>query len=274
MKTNYKNYQSSAGFTLIELLVAASITTLVVSIAGSSLVSIMQNNSKAEAETLRRVQLNRALDFISDEVRTAKTIAKDASANLATVAPGFNPSDKTLVLTLEIPDVSQRVIYYTGTPSTTSVWFDPKAPDAKMIYRWGPTFGNDGQYTNADNDPPVGCNSFTTCNPRSWDGNALVDLIADTTPISATTCPGLTGWTANPSTNNGQGFTACVDPTGKIAKINLRGELRDAYNNSRPPFEVSTKTFARPYTPTFTVNSGSSISGGNGGTMTITQPSV
>lgn len=279
MKSNYKNNQSSAGFTLIELLVAASITTIVVSLAGSGLVSIMQNNSKAEAETLRRVQLNRALDFMSDEVRTAKTIAKDASANLATVAPGFNPLNKTPVLTLEIPGVSQRVIYYTGTPSTTSVWFDPKAPDAKMIYRWGPIFGDDGQYTNTskNNDPPVGCSNFTACNPRSWDGNALVDLIADTTLASPTTCPGLTGWTANPSVNNGQGFTACVDPTGKIAKINLRGKLTDAYNNSRPPFEVSTKTFSRLYTPTFTTGSGGGSglgSGGSTGTVTFTQPST
>lgn len=268
MKSNYSKDQSSAGFTLIELLVAASITTIVVSSAGTGLVAIMQNNSKAEAENLRRMELNRALDFISDEVRTAKTVAKDASANLSTVAPGFNSSNRTPVLTLEIPGVSQRVIYYIASPPSNSVWSGPK-----VLYRWGPTFGANGNYTNASNSPPVGCSNFTDCNPSSWDGNALVDFIADNTSVSATTCPGLTGWNANPSVNNGQGFTACVDPSGKIAKINLRGMLTDGYNNSRPPFDVTTKTFARPYTPTFTTSGGSG-SGVSTGTVTFTQPST
>jgi type II secretory pathway component PulJ len=89
MKINNKTYQSSAGFTLIELLVAMSITIIVVTLAGSGLIAIMQNNIKAEAETLRRVELNRALDFIGDEIRTSKTIATNASTNLSTVAPGL-----------------------------------------------------------------------------------------------------------------------------------------------------------------------------------------
>jgi len=230
MKISYKNYQSSAGFTLIELLVAASITTIVVTLAGSGLVAIMQNNSKAQAETLRRIELNRALDFMADEVRQAKSIATDASANLSTVAPSFTTStEKKPVLTLEIPGVFQRVIYYTASPAATSFWSGPK-----VIHRWGPPFDTDGNYTNATN-------------PAAWDGRALVDLIADTTPALATTCP-TSSWSPNPSVNNGQGFTACVDPTGKIAEIYLRGKLADAYGNALASYQVSNKVFARSVT--------------------------
>lgn len=269
-----KTRNSSAGFTLIELLVAASITTIVVGLTGTGMVSITQNNKKAKAETERRVELNRALDFIADEIRQAKPIATDASANLATVAPGFNSSGRTPVLTLQIPGVSQRVIYY--IESSSSPWLGPK-----VISRWGPIFGANGNYAPASvsNDPPVGCSTTTACNPRSWDGNALVDLIVDSTPTLNPDCS--TGWTPNPSVASRTGFYTCVDPTGRIADIHLRGKLTSAYGNSTTPLEVITKAFARPYAPSFTTSGGSgggSGSGGGGGpstgTVVFTQPST
>lgn len=119
-----KTRNSSSGFTLIELLIAASITTIVVSLTGTGMVAITENNKKAKAETERRVELNRALDFIADEIRQAKPIATNASANLATVAPNFILTSKTPVLTLQIPGVSERVIYYIA--SSTSPGLDLK----------------------------------------------------------------------------------------------------------------------------------------------------
>lgn len=245
----FKSFSSSAGFTLIELLVAASITSIVVSVAGSGVVAMLQSSNKGQSENLRRVELNRALDFINEEVRMAKSIATDASANLTTVAKDFKSSG-TPILTLEIPDVSQRVIYYLKDAS--SPWVGPK-----VIYRWGPTFDGDGKYT----DPT---------NPDKWKDSLLVDLIADSKTYSNTTCP--TGWSANPSSANGQGFSACVlpyannEPSGKIAEIKLRGQLTDGYGNAKDPLTVSTDTFARASDPlSFTTS---------GGTVTITQSST
>lgn len=262
-----KTQNPSSGFTLIELLVAASITTIVVGLTGFGVVAITSKNKEAKAESERRVELNRALDFIADEVRQAKPISTNAAANLSTVAPGFNSLNKTPVLTLQIPGVSQRVIYY--IESSSSPWLGPK-----VISRWGPNLGADGNYTvaNATNEPPVGCSNPTDCNPRNWTYEPLVDLIIDKTPASPTTCT-ISSWTANPSVNNGQGFTACVDPNGRIADIRISGKLNDAYNNSRPPLIVSTKAFARPYKPTFTTSS-SVGSGAGTGTVTFTQPST
>ena len=243
----------SAGFTLIELLVAASITTIVVSLTGFGIVAIMGNNKKAKAETARRVELNRALDFINDEVRQAKPIATDASASLSTVAASFNSSGKTPVLTLQIPGVTQRVIYYIA--SANSPWGGPN-----VVYRWGPKFTVDGQYSNPNNT-------------ADWSDEPLVDFIVNTTPTPTNTgCQ--PNWFPNPAVASRTGFYACVDPSGRIAEVHIRGKLTNTYGNSITPFEVSTKVFARPYTPTFTTGNGSNASGGNSGTVTITQPST
>lgn len=257
----FKNRNSTAGFTLIELLVAIAITTIVVSFTGWGVVAITQRNKQEKAETERRVELNRALDFIADEVRQAKPIATNASANLSTVAKGFDSSGKTPILTLQIPGVSQRVIYY--LQSASSPWLGPN-----VIYRWGPNFDSNGQYTNASNEPPAGCSSFSACNSQNWSGEPLVDQIVNTAPSPTPSCP--TDWTINPSSGS-TGFYACVDPSGRIVDIRLRGRLTDAYGNSRTPLEVSTKAFARPYTSTFTTSTATNASSG---TVTITQSST
>jgi prepilin-type N-terminal cleavage/methylation domain-containing protein len=251
--------KKSDGFTLVELLVAILITSIVISITGFGVAAITERSKREKAETERRVELNRTLDFIADEIRQAKPIASNASANLSTVAPGFNSTGKTPVLTLQIPGVSQRVIYYLA--SSSSPWLGPN-----VIYRWGPSFNNNGQYTNASNVPITGNN-----NPANWQGEPLADLIVNTAPSSTPTCP--TNWTLNPSSGV-TGFYACVDPNGKIAEVRLRGKLVDAFGNSRAPLEVSSKIAARPSNVAFSLNSGSSSSGGNGGTITITQPST
>lgn len=222
-----------AGFTLIELLIAVSLTTVVTGLAGTGVVAIAENNKKAQAETERRVELNRALDFISDEVRQAKFVAKDASATLGIVAPGFDSSNKTPILTLQIPGVSQRVIYY--IESSGSDWLGPK-----VVSRWGPKLGSDGKYTNATNVPVAGGSN----NPAGWEYSVLVDLIVDSTLNPNPTCAA--GWSLTPSV--AKGFYACVDPSGRIAEPHLRGKLRDAYGNFRTKsFDVTTKTFARSF---------------------------
>lgn len=86
MKNYFKGLKilnSSAGFTLIELLVAMSIVSVVLTIAGYGLVAIMTKNQTADTETTNRVNINRALDFISDEVKMANS-AIDSSGTAPT----------------------------------------------------------------------------------------------------------------------------------------------------------------------------------------------
>ncbi len=109
---NYKTRQSSLnsneGFTLIELLVATAIMTVAVSIVGVGLVAMLNQNKKAESESNRRANLNRALDYIANEVRTAKNIK--TTENIAntgdnlTLPTGFNIPASTYGLVLTFPD--------------------------------------------------------------------------------------------------------------------------------------------------------------------------
>jgi type II secretory pathway pseudopilin PulG len=278
-----KQPKVSGGFTLIELLIGASLTLVALTIAGGSLAWVTNGNKVAKSETERRVEFNRALDFMADEIRQAKPIATTASDDLSVLAPGFDSTGKTPVLTLHIPGVSQRIIYYVAAkPSTGSdaAYFGPN-----LVYRWGPAFNSSGAYSNASNEPVTGNN-----NPASWQAKPLVDSIVDTAPtlplcsavsssstltpcVESSTIKCNTGY-LNPPSASVKGFYACVDAGGKIAKLNLRGTLSDAYGTSLTPYEVTSNAFARPNNTSFTLNSGSSSSGGNGGTITITQPSA
>ncbi len=252
-----KKSKSCAGFTLIELLVAMAITTIVIGITGWGVVAITQKSKEQKLETDRRVELNRALDFMADEVRQAKPIATDADASVSlstAIAQGFTSANKTPILTLQIPSetpgVIYPVVYYIAAKPTGTPWLGPN-----IIYRWGPSFADNGKYNT----------------PATWTDEPLIDLISDTAQ-STFSCSN-SGWTLNRPSGNAS-FYACVDPSGRVADIHLRGKLVSAYDDPKSDFEVSTKVFARPYNPPFTLNSGSSNSGGNGGTLTITQQST
>ena len=90
----------NAGFTLPELLVASLITSLVLTAAGFGLVRILQVNQKSATEQERQSELNRALNFMADDIKEAKSVAVD--------------SDSSYLLTLTKPDDS-KVVYYTST---------------------------------------------------------------------------------------------------------------------------------------------------------------
>ena len=145
---NFKTRQSSLngneGFTLIELLVAAAIMTVVVSIVAVGLVAMLKQNSKAASESDRRANLNRALDYISNEVRSAKSInttdnsAVDTTNGLAagdniTLPSGFNITASTYGLTLTFPDNTKNIYFVAPSDKqstcnkTSSLWQCPFA---------------------------------------------------------------------------------------------------------------------------------------------------
>ena len=204
--------QSLAGYTLVELLIAASLTLVVVGAAGFGLIAMMQTQQSTKAQVERRTEVNRALDFISDEVRYARTIGTDASG-----VSGFNPTDKTVVLVLDIPDPAnpttpKNAVYYVKSNTGTN-WFGPQ-----VLYRWGPPLNADGSYGTGSNT-----------------SQALIDRVDDATITP--NCP--SGWSASPSTN-AQGFYACMAPGGKMAQLYI-----DAQFNTDDKYRGSTKVFAR-----------------------------
>jgi prepilin-type N-terminal cleavage/methylation domain-containing protein len=77
---------SSFGFTLTEMLVAASISSVVVGAAGFGLLSMMNADFVSAAKTQRRVELNRAVDYISDDIKQATKVEANSN-NLKITLP-------------------------------------------------------------------------------------------------------------------------------------------------------------------------------------------
>jgi type II secretory pathway pseudopilin PulG len=219
------------GFTLFELLVAASITFLVISASMSGLVELLKINQQSESETLRREDLNRALEFMADEIRRATWVNPDATKGVLAAAPDFTlPAGAFPVLAITIPGVTKPVIYYLST--ATSPWLGPN-----LIRRWGPPFDSDGNYLQP-NQP-----SQWDVDPSDGLGDALVDAINNQAPDPSPSCT--TGWFTNPPQNSRQGFFNCVSPDGRSVTLTLQTRIKGASGATPKVYSLSSNISAR-----------------------------
>lgn len=209
-----KKLSSTKGFTLTELMIAALATTTIISASGWGLVNMTQLSRSSNAESERRVELNRSLDFISTEVREATEILQSA------LPSEFSPSATEVVkstvqpaLQLRIRGLPRPVIYYLASPAPSNkTWLGPK-----VVYRWGPDFAEDGSYKNETN-------------LAAWKHQPVIDSINDKgeTPQCDQGNPSDPTDNWKPIPSSGQlGFYACVDPTQRIAKLHHNGIIRD-----------------------------------------------
>ena len=203
--------QGNAGMSMVEMTLAGFFSVIVIGGSGTGLASIMRTQTEIANQVDRRLEVNRALNFITEESREARKVevANDDTGkpiNLADVAPTFAANisgyDYTVFL-LELPDVSERVVYYMETPATNSIWRGPK-----VVYRWGPKIDANGNYIDANT-------------PANWTSEPLIDLIDDTT--SSPNCP--TGWLVTPRMGaTPTGFYGCVNPSGKAIEVILNSQ--------------------------------------------------
>jgi len=232
LKKNKSKFNS--GFTLTELLVGLFMSVFVVGALGFGLMQLLQTTRTETSKVEVRGETSRALDFISDEVRRARTIEANA-AN----AGNFNPNDvdgnaKTVVLALDIPLISEgntfdtdnndttnneRVIYYLKSDGNDN-WQGPQ-----VLYRWGPPLNADGDYT-----------------AGGWQDEALIDGIDDTV-IANDPCNG--GETLTPALATATGFHACING-GNTAQLYLTGETKTA--GGTDTYTANTRVVARART--------------------------
>ena len=107
------------GYTLTELLTAAVISGIVVTMAGATLVNVLQANQREQAELEQRSELTRALEFMVDDVKEAQSIS-------TTVTPR---SGLVGVFELTRPD-GITVSYYTAPLRRRQSWQGPR-----IVYR-------------------------------------------------------------------------------------------------------------------------------------------
>ncbi len=233
------------GFTLIELLVAVVISTIVIGIAGFGVMTMLTMDNKAEASIERQVDLNRAFDFLTNEIHMAQRINSTATtvANGTTVtvddvvaSSGLNLLDLgnygTTVLYLEIPINDPPGVCPAGSPNAglappspsdydrvvydiranSGVWLDPR-----VINRYGRIPDSNGTINPCDS--PVASDIF-------------VDAISDI-DINPTNCK-------LPTVLSGSGgFYACTEGL----KVDLY--LRSRGGTNTTAYNIASKAVSR-----------------------------
>jgi prepilin-type N-terminal cleavage/methylation domain-containing protein len=137
---------STTGFTLIELLVAALISGVILILVGIGLINLLRADQSNEATTRQRIQLNRALDFISDEIRESKEVS-------LAPPPGWSMVGCEALFYVQKPMTGvadPQVAYYSCPPPAGELWKGPK-----VLYR------------------------ATTALPTGSEKNPLVDALSD-----------------------------------------------------------------------------------------------
>jgi prepilin-type N-terminal cleavage/methylation domain-containing protein len=116
----------TTGFTLIELLTATLISGIILILAGIGLIHLLRVDQSNEATTRQRVQLNRALDFISDEIHESKEV-------LLAPPSGWSMTGCDALFFVQKPTTGvadPQVAYYSCPPAAGELWKGPK-----VLYR-------------------------------------------------------------------------------------------------------------------------------------------
>ncbi|MDJ0731693.1 MAG: hypothetical protein QNJ33_17050 [Crocosphaera sp.] len=232
-----QKYRPSAGWTLAELMIAAAMTLVVVMVVGFGLVTILRENKVANATGEMQYDLNRATEFISEEIRSAKTIEtkmidiQDNAKTFLKKHPG-----KTPILALKIDGIYERVVYYVDEVAPNEIWRGPG-----VIRRFGPSFTSNGDHSDQQRR-----------NPDSWDSTALVDMMVlelnddqkqcKNLPPDLTKSDGVNTYIATDDEGKQwyrfpqakadvTGFFACIREDKQLAQLNIVGTSLDEFEH-------------------------------------------
>ncbi|MBE9245684.1 type II secretion system protein [Microcystis aeruginosa LEGE 00239] len=222
-----------AGFSVTEVLLASLMMLIAISVSGIGVTNLLRSNYRANAGTEIQNNLNRTLEFVSDEVRRAKIIADSEAAITSTQVPtGARP-----VLAFQIPDpnnpsqlLPDQIVYYTQNSQTGDSLTGPR-----VLWRYGPNLDANGNYiTPADittwiRSPVTDMLAATANNPNFCDDHEGFELIA-----------------ADPG--DVDGFFACVRNGGGqvILNANAEVEMTTVTNENRDKVDYSVSTRVSP----------------------------
>lgn len=214
-----KTSEFKAGFTLIELLLALAITGIVISLTGSGLYALMNANQRSQNDTNERIELERAVAFMTDEIKMSQSVMTSIpkgskGEKIFNSASGSSFVQIVLVLKpaansgLTIP-----IIYYLANPPNESVWLGPR-----VVYRWGPTLLENGNYSNGDG---ADITKIKSDKPVEYFNEVVIDRLSDLA-IDETKINCGSGYNyldVNGKAKDSSGFYACVSPDRKSVKL-------------------------------------------------------
>lgn len=273
---------STSGFTLVELLVATVITGIVITVAGSGLVSILQASQKAEAKSDMRTDLSRALDFIGDDIRAANFVSNTAPTSPAwawTELGGGSPQAK---LYLRIPnsvvsmnEVNEKItildnpniangnaVMFTGTGSISSglskntVYYVKdydSSPASIDTFQVSATIGGSAINLSTNSSGSLVANQliiyYIRDNTTTWLGPKTINRSAGNcaSPYQDSNCPVLIDSIRTDANN---GFVVTPLPGDRQVSLSLEAQtclpLTNSNTCSSPEtYPVSTTAFAR-----------------------------
>jgi hypothetical protein len=236
MRCKYR--ELSAGFTLIEVILGSLLTVMVVTVAGVGLVNFSKNEMSNSADSELVNSVNRAGEFIADEIRQARRVVAEAAIDPTNIA-GV-PTGGTKILGIENANLANQIVYYTAPPRNTDRLTGPR-----VLYRYGPDLNVNGTY-----------------NTASWGTSAVADLIPNANdadlndPTKNLKACDTTEWTRIPlAASSTDGFFVCTRVNGTstdLTRVNIRinakiglTRVNNAANTDKTIYSTDTNVFAR-----------------------------
>lgn len=236
---NFK-YYSAQGFTLVELLIAIFISSIVLTVASNALINLLVSEQNIESKITRSVGLNRALAYIQNDIKSAKSVTQEAmGTNCASTAIS---SANCLVLTYPISfnpllnssctstTIEPKVYYgYQDISTGAQTWLKPGVLKRKI-------FCSDNAGTAVNTNWQIIADGLLSVNE--------VDPVPSCN-FELPTWPGDTTVYGSNSSNKG-GFRFCLDNTttsNRLVRIFLYGHI--VGGNAVSQISVNTVVFAR-----------------------------
>ena len=225
-KSSHRRLQ--AGFTITEVLLAGLMMLIAVFVAGNGLINLLRTNYRANADSEIRNNLNRTLEFVSDEVRRARIIANSQAAIITTKVPDWEkiPGARA-VLAFQIPDPSNpvkleplpnQIVYYTRDPENSLT-------GPRVLWRFGPNLDANGNYITPDKID-------------TWIRSPVTDMLA--AAAVNPNCPAGFNKISDPP----EGFFACVGAGGNQVILNANAQVKMT-TNEEVRYSVNTRVFTR-----------------------------
>ena len=224
------------GFTITEVLLAGLMMLIAVLVSGIGLINLLRSNYLANADSEIQNNLNRTLEFVSDDLRRARIVANSETAITSTKVP---PGARA-VLAFQIPDpnnpsqpLSEQIVYYTKNPGIGDNLSGPR-----VLWRYGPDLDENGNYT-------------TPAVIASWRHSPVTDMLA--AAANNPNCP--EGFNQIPAASSAvEGFYTCVRDGGRQVILNARAQVTMS-TNEEVNYSVSTGVFPRSTCETVCITS-------------------
>ncbi|MBD2115444.1 MULTISPECIES: PulJ/GspJ family protein [Microcystis] len=199
-----------AGFTITEVLLAGVMMLIAVLVSGIGVINLLRSNYRANADSEIRNNLNRTLEFVSDDLRRARIIAPTEAAIDTTQVPDWGKikvdKEALAVLAFRIPDPNNpiialpgQIVYYTTDPENSLT-------GPRVLWRYGPNLDANGNY------------DITS----SWQHSPVTDMLAE--DAVNPNCPtDFNRIPANPS--SADGFYTCVRTGGDQVILNANAQV-------------------------------------------------